>query len=207
MSHAVIPLDAVCSFPPLLGLKFCEWEGFGVSVSSSILSLSSLGHSTVVSGSSQPETHMPIWESWALFQGFALVDRRLCAGCLGQVPETQKPTGSFLVPPSFCLLWRDQCFLLFLLSLYPSSCLVEANFLPPKFLSLASFQVLFLSFLISLFCLTYFVEIFCLLLLLVIRVFFDSWCVGACFLFWGVQRDLSAIFQAWHALGLLRVWG
>lgn len=41
-----------------------------------------------------------------------------------------------------------------LLSLYPSSCLVEADFLPWQSFSLASFRVLFLSFLISLFCLT-----------------------------------------------------
>lgn len=124
----------------------------------------------------------------------AIADCMLGAGPGARDSEADRlfPGSPFLLPPL-----EGPVLSAVLLSLYPSSCLVEANFLPPQFLSLVSFQVLFLSFLISLFCLTYFVEIFCLLLLLVIRVFFDSWCVGACFLFWGVQRDLSAICQVW----------
>lgn len=163
--------------------------GFGVSVPSLIPSLSSLGHSTSDFG---------FWELPA--RGTYISPSRRAGPCsrglpsaiadcmLGARPGAWDPEAGRLFPGSPFLPAPLEGHVLSatLLSLYPSSCLVEAGFLSLQWLSLASFRVLSL---ISLFCLTCRNIFF-----IVVPRNLDSWCVGASFLFWGVQDRQGLVY-------------
>jgi hypothetical protein len=136
-------------FPLFLGPRLCESEHSGISFPFPVPSPSPLGLQLCFLGNLHSEgALLSDLESWALLQEFALSDLRLCAGRRDRCPS-QRPACSFLVPLSFSLLLHTLlgthalwCFgvfvslILFSEGRFPSSSL---------FLSLAFFQVLFLS--------------------------------------------------------------